>query len=290
MSIYSGPKLLEKDFIAYYQDLKDKLASESEVLTEREELLETRFGHFCTTIVRDSFSKFPVLSFFVDSEGKSFFGISSSSPLETSSAIYRFTDLTLLEKSMSIYKELFPETVSQKVQRVILQYPLKLNFIAICGNERLIRREKLKDTMSGTNYMTLSEKINDSLYKILLEAFRKWISFPKGSVLVFPYQDKIKYALGIPNLDYRVDSSIIIEFSRLFRKAVTDKLAFLKQTSVTPDMNLNTTVATVFESNLLHAEKIINKLDDFYSLYYDTINKAVLSVKSNVNENIDKFK
>jgi hypothetical protein len=25
-------------------------------------------------------------------------------------------------------------------------------------------------------------------------------------------------------------------------------------------------------------------------LYYDTINKAVLSVKSNVNENIDKFK
>jgi hypothetical protein len=71
---------------------------------------------------------------------------------------------------------------------------------------------------------------------------------------------------------------------------VTDKVPFLKQTSVTPDMNLNTTVATVFESNLLHAEKIINKLDDFYSLYYDTINKAVLSVKSNVNENIDKFK
>ncbi|TYC03036.1 MAG: DUF4895 domain-containing protein [Kosmotoga sp.] len=289
MSIYSGPKMLEKFLLDIYQNLENKLTTESEMLVEREALLETRFGHFCTTTVRDSFSKFPTLSFFVDSDGKSFFGISSSSPLETSSAIYRFSDIPLLEKIKTIYKNLFPDSASQKVQRIILQYPLKLNFLAICGNERLIRREKLKDTMSGTNYMVLSEKIGNSLYKKYLEAFRKWINFPNGSVYVFPYQDKVKYALGIPNFDYRIDSSIIIELSRLFRKAVTEKVNFLNQTSVTPDMNLNTTVATVFESNLLDADKLIDRMDDFYTLYYETINEAVLSVQSSVNRNINDF-
>ncbi len=286
MSIYAGPVLLEKDFQGYFRELENTLISESEVLLEREDLLETRFGHFCTTVVRDSFMRFPILSFFVDSDGKSFFGLSSSSPLETSSAIYRFSDIPLTEEGKNIYNELFPESNSQTVQRVILQYPLKLNFIAICGNERLLKREKLKDTLSGTNYMSLSEKINDSLYKKYLESFRKWTNFHNGSVFVFPYQDKVKYALSIPSFDYKVDSSIIIELSRLFRKFIVDKISFLRQTSVTPDMNLNTTVATVFESDLLDSERIIDKLEDFYKLYFETIDKAISTLKSNVNNNL----
>ncbi|MFO7881515.1 MAG: DUF4895 domain-containing protein [Kosmotogaceae bacterium] len=289
MSIYSGPKLLEEDFLKYYNDLKNTLKSESKVLVERKDLLETRFGHFCTTIVRDSFFKFPVLSFFVDSYGKIFFGLSSSSPLETSSAIYRFSEIPLTKEAKTIYNRLFPGSNSQTVQRVILQYPLKLNFIALCGNERLIRREKLKDTMSGTNYMLFSEKIGDSLYKKYLETFRSWINFHNGSIFVFAYQDKVKYALGIPSLDYRIDSSIIIELSRLFRKSITDKVTYLKKTSVTPDMNLNTTVSTVFESSLLDAEKIINKLEDFYLLYYEIINTVILTLQSSVNDNLKLF-
>ncbi|MFW6121507.1 MAG: DUF4895 domain-containing protein, partial [Petrotogales bacterium] len=284
-----GPNLLEKKFHDCFCKLENTLISESEVLLEREELLETRFGHFSTTIVRDSFMRFPVLSFFVDSDGKSFFGLSSSSPLETSSAIYRFSNIPLTKEAKNFYNKLFPGSNSQTIQRVILQYPLKLSFIAICGNKRLIKREKLKDTLSGTNYMSLSENISDSLYKLYLENFRKWTNFHNGSVFVFPHQDKVKYALGLPSFDYKVDSSIIIELSRLFRKFIVDKISFLKQTGVTPDMNLNTTVATVFESDLLDAERIIVKLEDFYKLYYETINKAISTIKSNINDNLKKL-
>lgn len=285
MILFEGPESIKGILEKYYVELELKFKEEAKLLKNKEDVLETSFGHFLTTIVQDELEMFPVLSLFVDSEGRGFFAISSTSPYETTSSIYRVEESKVSEPLIELYRNLFPESTELKIVRTILQAPLRLYFISYLGNERLLKREILKDSISGKGYLRLAKEIDDELYDIYVKTFRRWIQFKWGDSFIFPYQDRVKIIFGIPRLRKEIDISTIIELSRFVRTKLIEKYDTLKPSSITPDMKLAKPAATVFEIPLIASTYWLKNLEHFYHYYFKAIQTMIDSLENFVANN-----
>lgn len=277
MTYYSGPESYREILRRVYEGVEDSFVSWAKLVGDHSDRLDNAFGHFMTLVVQTSKGNAPVLSVFVDSEGRGYVGLSNSSPFETASALYRFPN-EVENPFMEAFASFFGDETELTYHRAIFQSPLKLYFLAYYGNERLLRKEILKDSLRGKDYFRLSEVIDDTLFSICRENYRKWIEFDDGEVLVFPFQNILKIAFGLPKINENIDRSIIMELSRLFRIEVTKQCDVLRNSSVTPDMNISRPVATVFEIDLVDSKPVYERLEAFYKYYSKFISETIESM------------
>lgn len=285
MSLYNGPIILKNKLESFYGKLEPLFKADTLLLKEKANVLETKFGHFLTTIIQDEFDRAPKLSIFTDPEGRGFIGISSSSPAETTSSLYRYPEDSLNIDVKDLYTSIFPDGKSPVISRAIYQSPIRLNFVAYAGNERLLRRELLKETIAGKEFYKMSSKVSDELYNEYIAKYRKWINMQGGQILCFPTRDKLKLVLGMPKLPGTLDSSIIIELSRLFQRKFLDKYSFLKSSSVSPEMHISRPVAMVFEVDFVNSLEILKQLEDLYGFYFEAINRTTKTMMDFVEKN-----
>lgn len=270
MIYYAGPESYKAKLKDIYESLSDRFNSISQLIGERADKLDNAFGHFMTLVVQASEKNFPVISAFVDSEGRGFVGLSNSSPFETASALYRFEkdeDLELKE----IFKVFFADVTNFSFKRAIFQTPLKLYFLAYYGNARLLRREILKDSLRGKEYFSFPEIVDDELVNICMLNYRKWLTLPRGEIFLFPVQNILKICFGLPRSEVNLDRSVIIELSRFFRAEIVKKHGSLKSSSVTPDMKIDRPVAMVFQIDLTDSREVMLELPKLYDFYCDFI-------------------
>ncbi|WP_214079527.1 DUF4895 domain-containing protein [Mesotoga sp.] len=274
MTYYAGPESYRNKLKAVYESVESNFPSYAKLVVERSDRLDNAFGHFMTLVVQTSKGNAPVLSVFVDSEGRGFVGLSNSSPFETASALYRFSNEEE-EPIVDDFSSVFEEGAELVFHRAIFQSPLKLYFLAYFGNERLLRKEILKDSLRGKDYFRLPEMIDDALFSICRDNYRRWIEFDDGEVLIFPFQNILKIAFGPPKINESIDRSIILELSRLFRIEVTKKCGVLRNASVTPNMKIARPVSTVFEIDLVESKPVYDRLEEFYKFYSKFISETV---------------
>jgi len=277
VTYYSGPESYREILRRVYEKVEDSFVSWAKLVKDHSDRLDNAFGHFMTLVVQTPKGNAPVLSVFVDSEGRGYVGLSNSSPFETASALYRFPN-EVENPYMEVFAGFFGDETELTYHRAIFQSPLKLYFLAYFGNERLLRKEILKDSLRGKDYFRLSEVIDDTLFSICRENYRKWIEFDDGEVLVFPFQNILKIAFGLPKINENIDRSIIMELSRLFRIEVTKQCDVLRNSSVTPDMNISRPVATVFEIDLVDSKPVYERLESFYKYYSKFISETIESM------------
>jgi len=282
MTYYSGPLEFEGSMREIYDCVSDGFKSVGATIDERSDRLDNNFSHFMTLVVQPAKTDFPVLSIFVDGEGRGFTGLSNSSPFETASALYRFGKEEAVELK-EVFGGFFGTGIDLNFQRAIFQNPLKLYFLAYYGNERLLKREILKDSLRGKNYFRFAESVDMELLDICIANYRKWIEFSEGEVFVFPVQNIIKIAFGLPKAEEKIDRSVIIELSRLFRSEVTARHRDLRISSVTPDMRIDRPVATVFEIDLADSKRIMRELSRIYEFYSYCVEKAVQGMVSTID-------
>lgn len=285
MILYSGPDVLKDKLESFFGDLNPLFEADSLLLKEKSGVLEKKFGHFLATVIQDKLDRAPKLSIFTDPEGRGFVGISSSSPAETTSSLYRYPEESLNIDVRAIYISIFPEGKAPMVSRTIYQSPLRLNFVAYAGNERLLKRELLKETIAGKEFYKMASKVSDELYTEYISRYRKWVTVEGGQILCFPTGDKLRLVLGIPKLPEALGSSVVIELSRLFQSKFLNKYSFLKSSSVSPEMRLTRPVALAFEVNLIDSLEVLKRLEDLYSFYFDAINETIKTMMKFVEEN-----
>ena len=276
MIYYAGPESYRNRLERVYNSISGRFMEIGSLVNERSDKLDNAFGHFMTLVVQPLRRDFPVLSIFVDSEGRGFCGLSNSSPFETASALYRFGKEEA-EELMEAFKDFFGDT-ELTFQRAIFQTPLKLYFLSYYGNERLLKREILKDSLRGKEYFRLPEVVDGELIDICIKNYRRWLDFPSGEVFIFPVQNVLKIAFGLPKAERNIDKSVVMELSRLFRSEVTRKHGVLRSASVTPDMRIDRPVATVFEIDLVQAREILPALPHLYEFYCGCVERTLKSM------------
>jgi len=277
--LYEGPPVLKDALESLYYSITSESSEIVESLAERRELLETTRGHFGAVITHDEGDKAPKLSLMVDMEGRSFVGVSSSSPLEMASGLYRINAGGVSSRLEEFYEDLFPAAKSIKSTAVIIQEPMRMYFIAYCGNERLLRRERLKETLSGKGYFQMASGITDRLFSMYVKMFRKWVESGRGDIFVFPVQERIKLAFGLPPLSTRVEISVITELSRYFRSELLERRSSLRSSGTTPDMNLSRPATLVIERDLVGSEEMLERLGDIYDFYVEAVERSIQAMK-----------
>ncbi len=283
--LYEGPPSMKERLESLYFNMLPWVSEMVDALKERQELLETTRGHFGAVIAYDEGDRSPKLSVMVDMEGRCFVGISSSSPLETASGLYRLNAERMSAELEDFYKQVFPAAKNVKSTPVIIQEPLRVFFVAYCGNERFLRKERLKETLSGKGYFQLASSISDSLYALYLKMFRKWVKSGKGEIYVFPVQDKIRLAFGLPPISGKVEISVVTELSRFFRSELLAKCISLRSSSIAQDMKLSRPATMVLERDLLGSEIVLEKLDKLYNFYSAAIEQSIETIRSYVDLN-----
>ncbi|AKI97197.1 DUF4895 domain-containing protein [Kosmotoga pacifica] len=272
--IFRGPNVLKDLFNEFYSQHKAFYADEALILRDRQSVLGTEFGHFITSIVDDARDSAPTLSLFIDEEGRGFLGLSSVTPMKRMSSIYRYPPSRVTEALSKLYKKLFPEA-KVTVSRIILQSPLRVHFVAFCGNERLLKREMLKASLAGRNFYKVAEKMDDELFDFYCKYFKRWVKLRHGEIFVYPTEDRVKIVTGLPRLSHNLDLSIIIELSRLFRSLVVKKQNILRASNVSPDMNFSGVATSAYEVDLIDSLEVYRNLEPFYEMYRKSIKRAI---------------
>lgn len=272
--IFQGPDSLSSLFSEFYFSNKDLFSSDATELKSRQEVLGTQFGHFITSIATDVNNRAPTLSLFIDEEGRSFLGLSSENPLTRMSTIYRYRPSETTSLLGKLYSSLFPES-EISISRVILQSPLRTYFVAFCGNERLLKREMLKASLSGKGFYKMAEKVSAELFSYYCKYYRRWVKLRKGEVFIYPTEEIVKIVTGRPRLNYNIDLSIIIELSRLFRSLVVKNHRLLRPSNISPDMNFSGIATSVYEIDLTDSLGIYRNIGLFYDMYSKSIEGAV---------------
>jgi len=281
--IFRGPNSLSAPFGEFYSHCQNLFISEALELKNRKAVLGTEFGHFIVSVVTESNDRAPALSLFIDEEGRGFLGLSSENPLKRMSAIYRYQPSKATGLLREFYSHLFPEA-EISLSRVILQSPLRIHFVVFGGNERLLKREMLKASLSGKGFYRIAEKMGDELFDFYCKYYRKWLKLRKGEVFIYPTEDIVKIVTGRPRLNYSVDLSIVIELSRLFRNLVVKKHKFLRPSNISPDMNFSGVATSVYEVDLVDSLGVYQKLNPFYDMYSKSIERTIEAMMNSIKK------
>jgi len=288
MNFFSGPSctgnFLKKITDTYEKDgMKD-----SEVLKKYNSAkLSERFDHFVVVNIKNENNNSLPVSIFTDSDGRIFSGIATVELTNMASSIY---PVDLNDETRQILSNEYCDFFKIKnpvITKSIFHTPFKIFFLSVFGNERLIKKEFLKEMLSGQNYFSFSKTINDEIFSSINKYYRKWLTTTRGNIMVFPYQEKLKLFFSIPALPNLDGRSIIIELSRLFSEKFIKKVVLFESSSLPPNIKLGVPVSMAVETSLLNIDKIIYKLKDFYLFYVDTLEKTIDYLDDYIKRNFE---
>lgn len=288
MSFFNGPEstriFLEK-ITNFYEERKEK---DLKILNEYNSAkLSERFDHFVVINIKSKGDNSLPVSIFIDVKGRVFSGIMTVELTSMASSIYSVEiDEETKTKLSQEYSEFF-KVKNPIVTKSIFHTPFRIYFLSLFGNERLIKKEFLKESLSGTNYYKFSDLVKDKTFEYISKYYRKWLNTTKGNILVFPYQEKLKLFFSFPNLSNVKARSIIIELSRLFGEKFIKKVDYFEPCSIPPNIRLGAPVSLAVETSLLNISDVVYKLKDFYLFYSDTLEKTVDFVENYINKNYE---
>ncbi|MDK2951300.1 MAG: hypothetical protein PWQ77_965 [Kosmotogales bacterium] len=288
MNFFSGPQCT-RDFLKKITDIYEKDGGkDSEVLKKYNSAkLSERFDHFVVVNIKNENNNSLPVSIFTDSDGRIFSGIATVELTNMASSIY---SVDLNDETRQILSKEYCDFFKIKnpiITKSIFHTPFKIFFLSVFGNERLIKKEFLKEILSGQNYFSFTKTINDEIFSSINKYYRKWLTTSRGNIMVFPYQENLKLFFSIPDLPNLDGRSIIIELSRLFSEKFINKVALFESSSLPPNIKLGVPVSMAVETSLLNIDKIIYKLKDFYLFYVDTLEKTIDYLDDYIKRNFE---
>jgi hypothetical protein len=288
MNFFSGPQCT-RDFLKKITDIYEKDGEkDSEVLKKYNSAkLSERFDHFIVVNIKNENNNSLPVSIFTDTDGRIFSGIATVELTNMASSIY---SVDLNDETRQILSKEYGDFFKIKnpiITKSIFHTPFKIFFLSVFGNERLIKKEFLKEILSGQNYFSFTKTINDEIFSSINKYYRKWLTTSRGNIMVFPYQEKLKLFFSIPDLPNLDGRSIIIELSRLFSEKFINKVSLFESSSLPPNIKLGVPVSMAVETSLLNIDKIIYKLKDFYLFYVDTLEKTIDYLDDYIKRNFE---
>lgn len=250
------------DGASYLNKYKDKIADE--------------FDHLYSAWVYDKYEKFPVLSYFTDREGRIIRTLTPDAPNKVMSSLYPKqvnyeNDLKEEYQKIAQEKGVIVEPI---VKASIVQSPFKVCAYDLSGDERLIKKLLFSEKIKGLNYLSLSEKIDDDIFKFILNNYKKY----NNGIFYFPYMNEIHLFMKMPENLPTEWKSLYIDIARVLKSKLIEKYNFIESSYKLPEMGIKDHALCVIK---IPAEKILYlDFQKIYNIFLEKIERQINEIKA----------
>ena len=250
------------DGVSYLKKYKDKIADE--------------FDHFYSVWVFDKYEKFPVLSYFTDQEGRVIRSLTPDAPNKVMSSLYP-KQVDYENELKEEYKKIAEEKgfiVEPVVKSSIVQSPFKVCAYDLSGDERLIKKLLFSEKIKGLNYLSLSEKIDDDIFRFILNNYKKY----NDGIFYFPYMNEIHLFMKMPENVPTEWKSLYIDIARVLKSRLIEKYDFIESSYKLPEMGIKDHALCVIK---IPTERILDlDFQKTYNIFLEKIEKQIDEIKA----------
>ncbi|QTA37162.1 DUF4895 domain-containing protein [Thermosipho ferrireducens] len=173
--IYIGPDKLKR-----IKEIPELLSNKKELLIKflfkHKEKLDAFHKHVILISVKSP-PNFSMICGY-NHEEKPFFGITFSDPFERTPSLYKMENF-YNEDLGNFYNSIFNLSKLPHFQCGILKFPVQTHFIAIGGDETLIKKELFSEELTGKKWMSFAKNVTDDFYEDLVKYSNGKVGFLK---------------------------------------------------------------------------------------------------------------
>ncbi len=251
--------------------MKEKLINFAiEHIKSNKHKLADEFQHLFYTSIYDEEDQFPVLSIFVDEEGRGFETLTPDLPSKVMCNLYPVSNFYIEELSEK-YKKLnenYGVKCKISCSSGIVQSPFKISAYTVEGDERLIKKLEFNEKLKGEYYLRLSKLISKEKLDFIIKNYKKW----NNEIFYFPHMNYIHIVYKLKEDIPLNKRGISIEIAKLLKEKMFEKYPHIETSYKLPEMKIKETVLTVFK---IKSDKI-----DIYDFnkFYETFNKKIKDI------------